>query len=65
MQAFIQRLRDVMDAQGALGEAPVVLTSGTLRPHLRSIVERFRPSTVVMAQGELHPRVRVRALASL
>jgi flagellar biosynthesis protein FlhA len=65
LQAFIQRLRDVMDAQGALGEAPVLLTSGTLRPHLRSIVERFRPSTVVMAQGELHPRVRVRALASL
>lgn len=65
LQAFIQRLRDVMDAQGALGEAPVLLTSGALRPHLRSIVERFRPSTVVMAQGELHPRVRVRALASL
>ncbi len=65
LQAFIQRLRDVMDAQGALGEAPVLLTSGALRPHLRSIVERFRPSTIVMAQGELHPRVRVRALASL
>jgi flagellar biosynthesis protein FlhA len=65
LQAFIQRLRDVMDAQGALGEAPVLLTSGTLRPHLRSLIERFRPSTVVMAQGELHPRVRVRALASL
>jgi flagellar biosynthesis protein FlhA len=65
LQSFIQRLRDVMDAQGALGEAPVLLTSGALRPHLRSIVERFRPSTVVMAQGELHPRVRVRALASL
>jgi flagellar biosynthesis protein FlhA len=65
LQSFIQRLRDVMDAQGALGEAPVLLTSGALRPHLRSIVERFRPSTVVMAQGELHPRVRVRALASV
>ncbi|MCX8135343.1 MAG: flagellar biosynthesis protein FlhA [Roseococcus sp.] len=65
LQAFLQRLRDVMDAQAALGESPVLLTSGTLRPHLRAVVERFRPSTVVLAQGELHPRVRVRALASV
>ncbi|WP_027284401.1 flagellar biosynthesis protein FlhA [Rubritepida flocculans] len=65
LQSFLQRLRDVMDAQAALGESPVLLTSGTLRPHLRAVVERFRPSTVVLAQGELHPRVRVRALASI
>jgi flagellar biosynthesis protein FlhA len=65
LQSFLQRLRDVMDAQAALGESPVLLTSGTLRPHLRAVVERFRPSTVVLAQGELHPRVRVRALASV
>ncbi len=65
LQAFMQRLRDVLDAQAAQGEAPVLLCSGALRPHLRAIVERFRPATSVLAQGELHARVRVRALASV
>lgn len=65
LQAFMQRLRDVLDAQAAQGEAPVLLCSGALRPHLRAIVERFRPSTSVLAQAELHARVRVRALASV
>jgi flagellar biosynthesis protein FlhA len=65
LQAFMQRLRDVLDAQAAQGESPVLLCSGALRPHLRAIVERFRPSTTVLAQAELHARVRVRALASV
>ena len=65
LQAFMQRLRDVLDAQVAQGEAPVLLCSGQLRPHLRAIVERFRPSTVVMAQAEIHPRVRIRSLATV
>jgi flagellar biosynthesis protein FlhA len=65
LQAFMQRLRDVLDAQVAQGEAPVLLCSGQLRPHLRAIVERFRPSTMVMAQAEIHPRMRIRSLATV
>ena len=65
LQAFMQRLRDVLDAQAALGEHPVLLCSGALRPHLRAIVERFRPNTPVLSQAEIHPRVRIRSLASI
>ena len=65
LQAFMQRLRDVLDAQAAQGEHPVLLCSGALRPHLRAIVERFRPSTAVLSQAEIHPRVRIRSLASV
>jgi flagellar biosynthesis protein FlhA len=65
LQAFMQRLRDVLDAQAALGEHPALLCSGALRPHLRAIVERFRPSTPVLSQAEIHPRVRIRSLASI
>ncbi|WP_424814655.1 flagellar biosynthesis protein FlhA [Roseococcus sp. YIM B11640] len=65
LQAFVQRLRDVMDAQAAQGESPALLCSGALRPHLRSIVERFRPATTVLSQAEIHARVRVRTLGSV
>ncbi|WP_191082891.1 flagellar biosynthesis protein FlhA [Roseococcus microcysteis] len=65
LQQFITRMRDVLDAQAAQEEAPVLLCSGALRAHLRAIVERIRPSTTVLAQAELHPRIRVRALASI
>jgi flagellar biosynthesis protein FlhA len=65
LQQFITRLRDVLDAQAAQDEAPVLLCSGMLRAHIRAIVERVRPSTTVLAQAELHPRIRVRALASV
>ena len=34
-----------------MGEAPVLLTSPGIRPYVRSIVERFRPMTVVMSQN--------------
>ncbi len=43
----------------------MLLCSGPLRPHLRAIVERFRPATVVLAQGEVHPRIRIRTLGSV
>lgn len=65
LQAFMQRLRDVLDAQAAQGEAAVLLCSAGLRPHLRAIVERFRPATPVMSQNEIHPRARIRTLASV
>lgn len=65
LQQFITRMRDVLDAQAAQGEMPVLLCSGGLRAHLRAIVERIRPSTTVLAQAELHPRIRVRSLGSI
>ena len=65
LQAFMQRLRDVLDAQAAQGEAAVLLCSAGLRPHLRAIVERFRPATPVLSQNEIHPRARIRTLASV
>ncbi len=62
---FMQRLREVFDAAAAAGEAPVLVCSGGLRAHLRAITERFRPSTQVLAQGEIHPRARIRTVGSI
>jgi flagellar biosynthesis protein FlhA len=32
---------------------------------VRSIVERFRPATVVMSQNEIHPKAKLRTLAQI
>ncbi|MBY0335388.1 MAG: flagellar biosynthesis protein FlhA [Acetobacteraceae bacterium] len=63
LTAFMQRLRDVLDAHA--GEEPALLCSAPLRPHLRAIVERFRPGVAVLAQNEVHPRIRIRNLATV
>ena len=42
-----------------------LLTSPQVRPFVRSIVERFRPQTVVMSQNEVHASVRLRTLGTV
>jgi flagellar biosynthesis protein FlhA len=65
LQEFVLRLRDVFDQAAREGEMPVLVTSSLIRQHVRAVVERFRPQTAVLAQGEVHPRMRLKALASL
>ncbi len=65
LQEFLGRLRALLDQADEQGENAVLLCSGALRPHLRAIVERFRPATAVLAQAEIHPRVRIRTLGSI
>jgi flagellar biosynthesis protein FlhA len=62
---FMQRLRAGFDAASAAGEQAVLLTSGAVRFHVRSIVERVRPSTPVLAQGEIFPRARIRTVGAI
>jgi flagellar biosynthesis protein FlhA len=65
LQQFIQVVRDRFDDANGKGELPVLLTSPQIRPFVRSIIERFRPSTVVMSQNEIHPSVRLRTLGQV
>ncbi len=46
-------------------EVPVILTSGMLRPFIRSIIERFRPNVVVLSQNEIHSRAKIKTLGSI
>jgi flagellar biosynthesis protein FlhA len=62
---FVQRLRSTLEAASRDGEAPVVLTSGAIRIHVRAIVERIRPETPVMAQAEISPRARIRTVGTI
>jgi flagellar biosynthesis protein FlhA len=64
LQQFIQTVRDRFD-EANKNDVPVLLTSPQIRPFVRSIVERFRPSTVVMSQNEIHASVRLRTLGQV
>ncbi len=65
LQEFIARVREVFERIAQEGDIPVLLTSPAIRPFVRSIVERFRPATVVISQNEVHPKAKLRTLAQL
>jgi len=65
LQEFIRALRSTFEKQAMSGEAPVLLVSPAIRPYVRSIVERFRPSTVVMSQNEVHAKAQIKTLGQV
>jgi flagellar biosynthesis protein FlhA len=62
---FVIALRDRFEEAAKLGELPVLVTSNAIRPYVRMVVERFRPQTAVIAQGEIHPSARLRTVGSI
>ena len=62
---FITLVRDRFEQAAQEGEAPVLVTSTSIRPYVRSIVERFRAQTPVLSQAEIHPRARLKTVGSI
>lgn len=65
IQEFITVVRQKYDQLGMQGENPVLLTSPVIRPYVRSIVERFRPQSVVLSQNEIHPKARIKTVGQV
>lgn len=65
LQEFINAVRQTFERHAMMGEAPVLLTSPPVRPFVRSIVERFRPSTVVLSQNEIHAKAKIKTLGQI
>jgi flagellar biosynthesis protein FlhA len=65
LQQFITGVRQSFERQAMAGEMPVLLTSPGIRPYVRSIIERFRPQTVVMSQNEIHPKAKIKTLGQV
>ena len=65
LQEFIGEVRDNFERQAMLGENPVLLTGPQIRPFVRSIVERFRPMTMVMSQNEVHAKAKIKTLGQI
>ena len=65
LQQFIVGVQQAFENAAQMGEIPVLITSPGIRPHVRAIIERFRPQTVVLSQNEVHPRVRLKTIGSV
>ncbi|MBL8660892.1 MAG: flagellar biosynthesis protein FlhA [Rhodospirillales bacterium] len=65
LQAFVSALRNSVERQAMTGESAVLLTSPQVRPFVRSIVSRFRPSVSVISQSEVHPRARIKTVGHI
>ena len=65
LQEFINAVRQTFERHAMMGESPVLLTSPPVRPFVRSIVERFRPSTVVLSQNEIHAKAKIKTLGQI
>jgi len=65
LQEFISKVRQTFERFAMQGETPVLLTSPLVRPYVRSIIERFRPITVVMSQSEIHAKAKIKTLGSI
>jgi flagellar biosynthesis protein FlhA len=65
LQEFIRAVRDGFERAALAGDAAVLLTGPTIRPYVRSIIERFRGQTVVMSQNEIHPKARLKTVGAI
>jgi len=65
LQEFIAAVRNAFERQAMLGETPVLLTSPMVRPYVRSIIERFRPMTMVMSQNEVFSKARIKTVGQV
>ena len=65
LQDFITAVREAYEEQAQRGESPVLLTSPAIRPYVRSVIERFRPQTIVMSQNEIHAKAKIKTLGQV
>jgi flagellar biosynthesis protein FlhA len=65
LSEFMTIVRDRFEQAAREGEAPVLVTSASIRPFVRSLVERFRAQTTVLSQAEIHPRARLKTVGSI
>jgi flagellar biosynthesis protein FlhA len=65
LQHFITQVRQSYDRYAAMGDSPILLTSPAIRGYVRSVIERFRPSTTVLSQNEIHPKAKIKTLGQI
>ena len=65
LHQFINRTHQVFEEFAMQGQMPVLMTSPEIRPYVRSIVGRFRPSTVVLSQNEIYAKVKIKTMGQI
>lgn len=65
IQNFLRTAAETFNRQFNSGLSPVFLTSPTVRPFARLLVERTLPSVPVLSQTEISPRAKLRTVATV
>lgn len=62
LQDLVRDIKKSYEEQALKGIFPVLLTSPKARPYVRYIIERFRPTTVVLSQSEIYFKIKIKTL---
>lgn len=65
LHEFVMSISSEFDKHNAAGEYPVLLVSPLLRTYVRSIIERFKPTLIVMSQSEIHPKAKIKTVGQI
>lgn len=65
VQTFLNTAKDTFEKQLMGGVQPVMLTSPTARPFVRSLIERTMPQIAVMSQAEIHAKAKIKTVGTI
>ena len=65
LQELVKEIDQTTDRYAVNGVLPAIITTPMLRKHIRSIVERFKPSLVVLSHAEIHPRSKIKIVGTV
>ena len=65
VQSFLRAVKENYEKSSNGDSRPVLLTSPTNRPFVRSLLERTMPSVPVLSQQEIHPKARIKTVGSI
>ncbi len=65
LQDFVAAALSKLESAAQDGHRAAIVTSASVRPFVRSVIERVRPQTLVLSQNEIHPHTRLKTLGSI
>ena len=65
LQEFVAAALKKLEQAAAAGETAAIVTSASIRPFVRSVLERVRAQTAVLSQNEIHPHTRLKNLGQI
>ena len=57
--------QEFADSLAGQGDDRQLSMAPSVRPYVRSIIDRFRPMTVVLSQNEIHPKAKIRTVGQI
>ncbi|MBI1954648.1 MAG: flagellar biosynthesis protein FlhA [Proteobacteria bacterium] len=65
LKEFVNAVNKAIEQHDVAAEIPIILAAASLRPYIRSIIERFHPSLVVLSQNEIYPKAKIKTFGSI